>query len=79
MPKQYKVSKEIKDEILKKIKEEGKSINELSADYGISAKTIYSWLSKGASKQPSWRDITKLKKENKALLELVGELTVKLS
>jgi len=77
--KQYRISKEIKEEILKKIKDEGKSVGQLATDYGISTKTIYNWLTKGVSKQPNWREMVKLKKKNKALLELVGELTVKLS
>ena len=77
--KQYHISKEIKEEILKKIKDEGKSVGQLATDYGISTKAIYNWLTKGVSKQPNWREMVKLKKDNKALLELVGELTVKLS
>ena len=77
--KQYRISKEIKEEVLKKIKDEGKSVGQLAADYGISTKTIYNWLTKGVSKQPNWREVVKLRKDNKALLELVGELTVKLS
>ena len=31
------------------------------------------------SSQPTLRELTKLQKENKMLMELVGELTVKLS
>jgi hypothetical protein len=36
-------------------------------------------LTKTVANNPTWQEITKLKKQNQALLALVGELTVKLS
>ncbi len=41
--------------------------------------TIYGWLGAGARNAPSWVEVAKLRRENKALLELVGEITLKLS
>jgi len=36
-------------------------------------------LAKGVTGQPTWSEVAKLKKENKMLMELVGEITVELS
>ncbi len=77
--KTYRISKEVKDQILKRIKDEGVSVTQAAEEHGISTATIYAWLTKGVSKNPSWLEVAKLKKENKALLELVGEITMKLS
>ncbi len=75
----YRVSKEVKEQILKRIKEEGVTVTQASQDHGISEASIYKWLTKGVSANPSWAEFSRLKKENKGLLELVGSLTVKLS
>lgn len=77
--KGYRVAKEIKEQILKRVKEEGVSVPQASKDHGVSEAAIYKWLTKGVSNNPSWAEFSRLKKENKGLLELVGFLTVKLS
>jgi len=77
--KQYRISKDIKEQILKRVREEGIPVSQAAKEHGISDATIYSWLTKGASGNPSWTEVAKLKKENRMLLELVGEITVKLS
>jgi transposase-like protein len=76
---QTKHPKELKDQILKRVKEEGIPVVQAAEEHGISTKTIYGWLTKGASGQPSWHEVAKLKRENTELLKLVGEITVKLS
>lgn len=75
----FRVSKDVKDQILKRIKQDGISVSIVADEHGISPNTIYGWLAKGISSAPSWSEVAKLKKENKMLLELVGEITVKLS
>lgn len=77
--KSHRISKEVKDQIIKRIKDDGISVTQAAEDHGVSTATIYGWLTKGVSKNPSWLEFAKLKKENKALLELVGEITMKLS
>lgn len=79
MKKGHKVSKEIKDQILKRIKEEGISAAQAAVDHGVSTKTIYNWLTKGVTKQVSWGEFNKLKKENQDLKTLIGEITIELS
>ncbi len=75
----HRISKELKDQILTRIKNDGISVAQAAKDHGVSDKTIYTWLTKGVSDQPSWSEVSRLKKENQHLLQLVGELTVKLS
>ena len=69
----------MKDQILGRIKNDGVSVAQASEDHGVSTKTIYTWLTKGVSDQPSWSEVAKLKKENAQLKQLLGELTVKMS
>lgn len=79
MTKKHRVSKEVKEQILKRIKEEGVSVAQAATDHGVSDAAIYRWLSGGVKGQPSALEIAKLRRENKELLELVGEVTLKLS
>lgn len=77
--KGYRVAQEVKEQIVKRIKEEGVAVSQAAKDHGVHESTIYGWLGQGAEGAPSWADLAKLKRENKALLELVGEITLKLS
>jgi len=77
--KKHKVAREVKEQILNRIKNEGVSISQAAEDHGISARTIYGWLGKKVEGQPTISDVLKLKRENTALKELVGEITLKLS
>ena len=79
MPKHHVIRADVKAQILKRLKEDGVPVTKLAEEHGISTKTIYGWLSRGAmSKQPSLLAYAKLKKENLALKELVGNLTLML-
>lgn len=75
----HHVAKDVREQILKRIKDEGVSVSQASEEHGISIQTIYAWLAKGVTNNPSWQEMAKLKKQNHELLALVGELTVKLS
>ena len=79
MKKNYRISPEIKREILDKIKSQGLTVKQAVEQYGVSDNTIYGWLSKGARSQPTWSEHNRIKRERDQLLQLVGELTVKLS
>jgi transposase-like protein len=79
MKKNHRIAPDIKEQIMKRIKEEGISIAQVAKDHGIHETTIYGWLGAGARNAPSWMEFAKLKRENKTLLELVGELTLRLS
>lgn len=80
MPKGHPiVSQEIKDQILNRIKEDGVPVAQAAQEHGIRPKLIYNWISRGVTAPPSILEISKLKRENQALKELIGELTLEMS
>lgn len=68
------VSADVKQQILERIKNDGVSINQVASEHGLSNRTIYGWLSKGAKGQPTWMELTRLKRENRSLKEMLGRL-----
>ena len=70
---------EIKNEVLAKAKS-GERVMVLASQYGISDKTIYTWL-RLDSQEPvvSILKYNKLKRENEELKRLVGEITLEMS
>ena len=80
MPKGHPaVSKEVKEQILQRIRDQGLPVSQVAQEHGLSTKTIYGWISKGITAPPSVLEIAKLKRENQALKELIGELTLEMS
>jgi len=72
------IAKEIKEEILHKIKIKGLTVNSVAEEYGISSKTIYTWLSQQNEKAPSVLETSRLKRENQQLKEIIGMLTIEM-
>jgi DNA invertase Pin-like site-specific DNA recombinase len=70
------VKKEIKEEILKRIKN-GEKATEVADHYGVHQKTVYGWLGWQAKSSVSVIEYHKLKRERDTLLQLVGELMLK--
>ena len=68
------VSADVKQQILNRIKNDGIPVTRLAEEHGLSANTIYGWLSKGLKGQPTWMEVARLKKENRALKELLGRV-----
>ena len=75
----HRIASEIKTQIINRIKNDGVSVVQAATDHGISENTIYGWIAKKVEGQPSISEIVRLKKENRELLMLVGEMTLKLS
>ena len=70
------IPKEIKDEILSKVRA-GERVAQLAEQYGVSDKTIYSWLRQDSGDEMvSILKYNKLKRENEELKRLIGELTL---
>ena len=69
------ISKEVKDEMVEKIKS-GIPVGKISEQYGVSPKTIYTWLKRGVTEPVSLREVQILRKENAALKEIIGVLVV---
>lgn len=73
------ISADVKKQILERLRNDGIPVAQLAEEHGISNRTIYGWLSKGATSQPTWLELNKLKRENQALKELIGKITYEMS
>lgn len=69
----------MKADIIRRIKEEGVTVAQAAKDHGVHETTIYGWIGARAQGAPSWSEFIKLQKQNRELLDLVGEITLKLS
>lgn len=67
---------EVKEKILSKIKNEGITVSQAATEYSLSTKTIYNWLRAKSSGTGYILELSKLRRQNKLLLELVGRFTV---
>lgn len=77
--KKHHVAPEQKAQIINRIKNEGVTVVQAAQDHGISENTIYGWIAKKVEGQPSFSELIRLRKENRELFQLVGEMTLKLS
>lgn len=73
------VSDDKKQEIVRKVRDEGKKVSELAAEYGVSTKSIYTWLKDGVKGDNSALEIARLKRETEMLYGLLGKLTAEAS
>lgn len=79
MPKQgVHVHPDVKKQILERVRS-GEPVPKLAEEHGVTRNAIYRWLSQDATAPVSALEIGKLKRENQALLEIIGRLTVELS
>ena len=73
------IPKEVKTEILAKVKL-GEKVATLASQYGVSDKSIYTWLHQSTGDQVvSIVQYNRLKRENEELKRLIGEISLKLS
>lgn len=70
------IPKDVKEQILNRIKNEGALVADLARDHGISETTIYGWLKKGSTPSVNFLEYARLKRENQLLLQLVGRLNL---
>lgn len=73
------ISKEKKEQILNRIKNDGVSVVQAAKDAGISDSTIYTWLGRTAQGQQNNTEVFRLKRELQGVYELLGKLTAELS
>ena len=79
MPKHHVIKKEIKEQILERVKEGSQPITKIAEEHAVSPKTIYTWIEKKAKNSPSILELNRLRRENQSLKEILGELTFKLT
>lgn len=79
MKKAYHIAPDVKEQILKRIKDEGIPVAQAAKEHGISEAAVYRWLGNGVQNAPTIGELVRLKRQNEELLALVGELTLKAS
>ncbi len=79
MKKIHRIASEVKEQILKRIKDEGVPVSQAAKEHGVSEATVYGWLGRGVKSAPSVGELVRLKRQNEELLALVGELTLGMS
>jgi len=77
--KKHRIAPDVREQIINRIKNDGITVAQVAKDHGISEQTIYGWIAKKVEGQPTFSELIRLKKENAQLLQLVGEITLKLS
>lgn len=71
------IKKEIKHEILDKIRNQGLDVASASEQYRVNIKTIYGWLKDGIG-DANTLELNRLRKENAQLYRIIGEITAEL-
>jgi len=75
MPRGYPSLSEVqKTEIVRRVQENGETVPSLAKEYGVVSKTIYNLLKKKANQPQALLEIAKLKRENEALISIIGSL-----
>jgi transposase-like protein len=75
MARKSKYSVEVKSEILDKVRS-GQSLGDVGKDYGIAPSTISGWLGRSSNgKRGDELEIGRLRRENDALLKIIGRMT----
>lgn len=71
----------LRAEIVNKIRHDGMSVSEASASYGISAKSIYTWLREGVvdGNRNLILENNRLKKELEQVYKLLGRATAEMN
>ena len=78
MKKKTKVSLDVREQIINRIKNDGISVKQAAEEHGVTDRAVYNWISRGVKNQPSALDYARLKRENQSLKEMLGEATLEL-
>jgi transposase len=75
------IDQNIKTQVLSKVRDQGVSVSQAAAEYGISVKTIYGWLRAGVvdGDKNLVLELNRLRKENEQLYKLLGRATAELN
>lgn len=66
----------LKNRIIDKLKSEGLTVMQAQAEFGVPKNTIYGWLRKKADGDPGALEISRLRRENRELKEIIGTLAL---
>ena len=73
MPRRI-ISPEVKDRIIAKIKNEGLSVAQASKEFEVGVGAIYSWIGTRGRVEPGALELSRLKRENDQLKQIIGAL-----
>lgn len=74
------IKKELREEILNKVREGRETVLVIAKQYGISSEAIYYWLRQGVGGVTSpILESNRLRKENETLKKIIGELVLEKS
>lgn len=73
-----RISKDVKDQILARIREGNDSIVNIAKQHGVRVNTVYGWLKKRMEAGNPILEISRLKKENTRLKEIIGKIMYEL-
>lgn len=68
------IPKDIREQIIRRIKEGGVSAAQVAREHGVNPKTVYGWLSRGTLAEPGAMEANRLRRENQTLYAIVGKL-----
>ena len=73
------IPREIKDQVLSRVKNDGVSVPQVAKDAGISTTVVYAWLSKESAKTDcNIIEFNRLKKQTEGLYQIIGKLTAEI-
>jgi len=75
MPRGYpSLNEDQKKEVIRRVSENGERVPGLAKEFGVTPKTIYNLLGRQANKAGALIELAKVKRENEALLKIIGSL-----
>jgi transposase-like protein len=63
-----------KQEIIKRVTDKGERVSDLAREYKVDPKIIYNLLKNKANQHQAILELAKLKRENEALISIIGSL-----
>ena len=68
-----RISVEVKEQIIHRIRTEGISAAQAAKEHGVSSQTIYAWLRRSVTLPSNILQMNKLQRENEELKRLLGQ------
>jgi transposase-like protein len=69
------IPKELREQILARIKNDGIPAAQAAREHGVNVKTVYGWIERTTTKEPGILELSRVRRENQGLYELLGRLT----
>lgn len=72
------VSKDIKDQVLSRVREGKDTVVEIARQHGLKVNTVYGWLSRSVASGSPLLETARLKKQNRSLKQIIGNLMLEM-